>query len=63
MCIRDRLWVKAHAQKLGINADKIAFGGGSAGANVAMGSMLRLRDNGHPIPSLMTCLLYTSRCV
>ncbi len=50
------LWVKANAQKLGINADKIAFGGGSAGANVAMGSMLRLRDNGHPIPTLMTLL-------
>jgi acetyl esterase len=50
------LWVTENAKSLGIDGNKIAFGGGSAGANVAMGSMLRLRDNGHQIPKLMTLL-------
>lgn len=38
-------WVKQNAHDFSINANKISFGGSSAGANVAMGAILRIRDN------------------
>ena len=39
-------WLHAHAALLGVEAESIAIGGDSAGANLAMGSALALRDAG-----------------
>lgn len=41
-------WVVANADDLGVDAAKIGVGGGSAGANVALGTALRLRANHGP---------------
>jgi len=42
------LWAVNNAEDLGIDAAHIGLGGGSAGANVALGTALRLRDAGGP---------------
>ena len=47
------LWLATHAGEFGGRADRIAIGGASAGANLALASTLRLRDEGRPIPSFM----------
>jgi acetyl esterase len=39
-------WAQAHATELGIDADRIALGGDSAGANLALVAALVLRDAG-----------------
>lgn len=39
-------WTREHAAELGIDPDRIAIGGGSAGANLAAGAALHLRDDG-----------------
>lgn len=39
-------WTRDHASELGIDATKIAIGGGSAGANLAAGAALHLCDDG-----------------
>ncbi|WP_203566656.1 alpha/beta hydrolase [Aestuariimicrobium ganziense] len=44
------LWVVAHAHELGLDPDRIAFGGASAGANLSAGAVVRLRDEGGPLP-------------
>lgn len=49
-------WLRANGDKIGIDVTKVAFGGGSAGANVALGTALRLRDNGGPTPIYMVLL-------
>lgn len=47
-------WAIAHAEELG--AGRVVIGGASAGANLAAGVCLRLRDEGVPLAGLM--LLY-----
>lgn len=42
------LWAVEHADALGINADRISIGGGSAGANLAAALTLKLRDETGP---------------
>jgi len=37
-------WVRQNAQSLGVNADRLSIGGASAGANLAAGAALKLRD-------------------
>jgi acetyl esterase len=44
-------WAVAAADELGADARRISLGGGSAGANLAAGAALRLRDEGGPTPS------------
>ena len=45
------LWLAAHAHELGVDARRIAIGGGSAGANLAAATVVRLRGNGDPVPA------------
>ncbi len=41
-------WIVGHAGDLGVDPAHVGVGGGSAGANVALGTALRLRDAGGP---------------
>ena len=43
-------WASEHADVLGVTADQLHLGGASAGANLACGVALRLRDAGRPVP-------------
>lgn len=45
-----------NANELNIDLNRISFGGGSAGANVALGSVLRIRDAGKKGPDHLTLL-------
>lgn len=45
-------WAMQHTEELGASARHITVGGGSAGANLVAGAMLRLRDEGAPLPAL-----------
>lgn len=42
-------WAEQHARRLGLG-DRFVFAGDSAGANMALALMLRLRDAGRPMP-------------
>src|SRR5574337_1228408 len=44
-------WLRAHAQELGGSARALALGGASAGANLALATALRLRDEALPLPA------------
>ncbi|MGN6445214.1 alpha/beta hydrolase [Amnibacterium sp.] len=49
-------WATEHAAELGGDADRVAIGGASAGANLAAGAALRARDRGARAPSaLLLC--------
>ena len=43
-------WATEHPATLGVTADRLHLGGASAGANLACGVALRLRDAGRPVP-------------
>lgn len=45
-------WVRAHGADFGLDGDTLAVGGDSAGANLALAAMLRLRDQRLPQPRL-----------
>jgi xylan 1,4-beta-xylosidase len=47
-CMAAFSWTAAHAAELGIDADRLAVGGGSAGGNLAAGVALHLRHAGAP---------------
>lgn len=49
-CYALFLWLREHAQELGIDADRIAIGGHSAGGALAAAVCHRLRDEGLPMP-------------
>lgn len=40
------LWLKTHAEGLGLDPDRLALGGDSAGGNLSVATSLRLRDRG-----------------
>lgn len=44
-------WTLQHAAELGIAPGRLAIGGASAGGNLCSGVVLRLRDEGAPMPS------------
>jgi len=46
-------WARSSAAELGIDADRIALGGDSAGANLALAAALMLRDAGTPPDALL----------
>src|SRR5690242_12017645 len=45
-------WLREHAGTLGVDAERIAVGGQSAGATIAAGALLRMRDAGSRLPVL-----------
>jgi len=47
------LWLVANAADLGVDAARIAIGGGSAGANLAAATVVRLRRNAGGLPAVM----------
>ena len=44
-------WATQHADELGVNAEQLHLGGGSAGACLAASTTLRLRDTGAALPA------------
>lgn len=46
-------WARDHAATLGLDADRLALGGDSAGANLALAAALRLRDDGERPDALL----------
>ena len=47
-CFAALSWLAAHADELGVSADRLMIGGASAGAGLAAGTALRARDAGGP---------------
>ncbi|HTH18186.1 MAG TPA: alpha/beta hydrolase [Magnetospirillum sp.] len=45
-------WVRRSGARYGLDAGRLALGGDSAGANLALSTMLALRDQGLPAPAL-----------
>jgi acetyl esterase len=56
-CVGAAIWAQEHAKTLRIDPKKIALGGASAGANLAMSATLMMRDRGL-IPPKFLVLLY-----
>jgi len=56
-CIAAVRWLAAHGSDWGIDAERLAIGGDSAGGNLALASLLSLRDAG-PSPLLGGLLIY-----
>ena len=49
-CVAAAEWLQAHGPGLGIDPDRLAIGGDSAGANLTLATLLALRDRGRPLP-------------
>lgn len=49
-CVTAYAWARANAQGLGLDGDRIAIGGESAGANLSAAAVLRLRQSGERAP-------------
>ena len=53
-CHTAYMWIHEHAEEIGADKDKIGIHGTSAGANMAAGLALYLRDHNEPAPALTT---------
>ncbi len=51
-CVESVRWLEKNGPPtLGLDAGRIVLAGDSAGANLALGALLKLRDEGHPLPA------------
>ncbi|HCK83064.1 MAG TPA: esterase, partial [Hyphomonadaceae bacterium] len=55
-CVAAALWAQEHARALRVDPSKIALGGASAGANLAMAATLMMRDGGLALPRFLLLL-------
>lgn len=55
-CANAIRWARANASRLGVSARRIAAGGASAGANLAVAAALALRDAGEAPPAFLALL-------
>ncbi|WES63148.1 alpha/beta hydrolase fold domain-containing protein [Microbacter sp. GSS18] len=53
-------WTVENAERLGIDTDRLAIGGTSAGGNLSAGAVLRLREQGAPTTPALVVLAYPS---
>ncbi|HEX3781990.1 MAG TPA: alpha/beta hydrolase [Pseudonocardiaceae bacterium] len=62
-CYAGLVWTVKHAEELGIDPDRIAIMGGSAGGGLAAGTALLARDRGGPalIGQLLACPMLDDR--
>ena len=49
-CLAVVRWLQENAPTLGLDPERLVLAGDSAGANLALGSLLRLRDSGERLP-------------
>ena len=49
-CVAAYRWTREHAADLGLDADRVAVGGTSAGGNLSAALLLACRDRGIPLP-------------
>jgi acetyl esterase len=49
-CLAAFRWARAHAAEMGVDGERIVVAGDSAGANLALGGLLALREVGEPLP-------------
>ena len=57
-CVDSARWLSAHGEELGMHPGRLLIGGDSAGANLSAATLLRLRDEGSPLPFKGGILLY-----
>jgi acetyl esterase len=57
-CVDAARWLASHGGELGIDPARLLIGGDSAGANLSVGTLLRLRDEGSAGPFSGIILLY-----
>ena len=57
-CVDAARWVCAHAEELGMDSARLVIGGDSAGVNLSVATLLRLRDEGSPPLFKAAILLY-----
>lgn len=50
-CVRAARWLRDEAKTLGIDPERLVLAGDSAGANLALATLLQLRDQGDALPS------------
>lgn len=62
-CYAGLVWVAEHAERLGVDADRILLGGKSAGGGLAAALALLTRDRGGPAPigQLLLCPMLDDR--
>lgn len=53
-CMAVYLWLLNHAEEWGGRRNRIALGGASAGANIALATALKLRDTDAPLPAFLS---------
>lgn len=49
-CIAAATWLARHGDGLGVDGARLALAGDSAGANLALATLVALRDRGHALP-------------